>query len=65
VSLPLASVPTGPVRRLGFVGHCVGTANVGSCAPGVPPFIWRCVRGGPLPQERQAPPIRAHNGNLP
>jgi hypothetical protein len=65
VSLPLASAPTGSVHRLGFVGHCVGTANVGSLAPSVPPFICRYTRGGPLPQEWQEPPIKARNGNLP
>jgi hypothetical protein len=47
--LPLALAPTRSDHQLGFVGHCAGTTNVNSCAPGVPPFIWRCARGGPLP----------------
>jgi hypothetical protein len=50
--LSLASMPAGSDRRLGFVGHCAGTVNIGSHAPGVPPFICRCARGGPLQQER-------------
>jgi hypothetical protein len=33
VSLPLTSTPTGSVRRLGFVRHCVGMMNVGSRVP--------------------------------
>jgi hypothetical protein len=65
VGLPLASAPSVMGQCLAFVGHCVGVVNVGSRAPGVPPFIWRYVRGGPLPQERQAPLIRARDGNLP
>jgi hypothetical protein len=34
--LPLASAPSviGLMPRV--VGHCVGTTNLGSCAPGVP-----------------------------
>jgi hypothetical protein len=65
VSLPLASAPTGSVRRLGFVGHCVGMANVGSRAPDVSPVLVAAREGGPLPQERQTPPIKARDGNLP
>jgi hypothetical protein len=65
VGLPLASAPSVIGWCLGFVGHCVGTVNVGSRALSVPPFIWRCARGGPLPQERQAPPIRTRGENLP
>jgi hypothetical protein len=65
VGLPLALAPSVIGRCLGFVRHCVGTTNVGSCAPGVSPFIWRCKREGPLPQKRQAPRIRARDENLP
>jgi hypothetical protein len=46
VGLPLASAPSVIDRCLGFVGHCVGTANISSCAPDVPLFIWRCTRRG-------------------
>jgi hypothetical protein len=46
VGLPLALAPSVIGRCLGFVRHCVGTMNVGSCAPSVPPFIWRCKRRG-------------------
>jgi hypothetical protein len=46
-------------------GGTVDMMNIDSHAPTCPLFIWCCVRGGPLPQERQAPPIRAHDGNLP
>jgi hypothetical protein len=49
---------------LGFVGHCVGTVNISSYAPPRAPFIWRCARGGPLPQERQTFSIRMRDGNL-
>jgi hypothetical protein len=33
VGLPLASAPSVTGRHLGFVGHCVGTVNVGFRAP--------------------------------
>jgi hypothetical protein len=62
--LPLALAPTGSDRRLGFVGHCTGTVNIGSCAPGVPLLYGTVREGGPLSQERQAPPIRARDENL-
>jgi hypothetical protein len=48
--LPLASVPMGSVCHLGFVGHCVGPANVDSRAPGVPLFYMALRERGPLPQ---------------
>jgi hypothetical protein len=32
------------------------------CPRHAPPFIWYCTRGGPLPQEQQAPAIRARIG---
>jgi hypothetical protein len=42
VSLSLTSTPTGSIRRLGFVRHCVGTMNVGFCAP----FLYGAMREG-------------------
>jgi hypothetical protein len=33
----------------------VGTVNVGSRAPASLSFIWRCARGGPLPQNGRRP----------
>jgi hypothetical protein len=33
----------------------VGTVNVGSRAPACLTFIWRCARGGPLPQNGRRP----------
>jgi hypothetical protein len=38
VRLPLASAPTGSIHRIGFVGHYMGTVNVGSHVSGVPLF---------------------------
>jgi hypothetical protein len=35
-------------------GGTVGTVNIGFHAR-YAPFVLRCVRGGPLPQEQQAP----------
>jgi hypothetical protein len=49
VRLPFTSVPTRSVRRLGFVGHCVGTMNVVSYAPGVPLFYMTLRERDPLP----------------
>jgi hypothetical protein len=40
----------------------VDTVNVGSCAPACPPFNIALRERGPLPQEWQAPPIRARDG---
>jgi hypothetical protein len=41
--------------RVRVCGGAVGTVNVGSRAPADPSFIWRCARGGPLPQTAGAP----------
>jgi hypothetical protein len=64
VRLPLSSAPTGSVRRLRFVGHCVGTTNVGSRVPGVPLFYMALCERGSLPQYRQAPPDQGADGDL-
>jgi hypothetical protein len=58
-ALPLAAAPSGSDRLARVCGGTVDTVNVGSHAPF---FIWRCARGDPLSQERQAAPIGTRDG---
>jgi hypothetical protein len=61
-AVPLASAPSRSDRLARVCGGTVDTVNVGSRAPACPLLILCCARGGSLPQERQAPPIRACDG---
>jgi hypothetical protein len=60
LAVPLASAPS-RLDQLTRIcgGHCGHGERWFPCPP---LLIWRCARRGPLPQERQAPPIRAHDG---
>jgi hypothetical protein len=62
VRLSLASAPTGLVRRLGFVRHCVGTANVGSHAPACP-LLYGAAREGPAATRTAGAPDQGADGD--
>jgi hypothetical protein len=61
-AVSLASAPSRSDRLARVCGGTVDTVNVGFRAPTCPRLILRCAREGSLPQERQAPPIRARDG---
>jgi hypothetical protein len=45
VGLPLTSTPSVIGRCLGFMRHCVGTVNIGSCVPTCPFYMTLRERG--------------------
>jgi hypothetical protein len=62
VRLPLASVPTGSVRHLGFMRHCVGMANVGVVPPAYP-LLYGVAREGPTGARTTGTPDQGVNGD--
>jgi hypothetical protein len=61
-AVSLASASSQSDRLARVCGGTVDTMNIGSRATVCPILILRCVRGDPLLQERQAPPIKACDG---